>query len=531
MRIRHWILLFGLVNAALYSALLPLWEGFDEAYHYAYVESLWQTWRLPVLGQSAIPQDVLASFQLAPVSHIVQKPIPEAISFDAWFALPRAEKEQRRGKLERLRASPVPTLRGNYEAHQPPLAYAILALFDGCLSRASLLSRVLLLRLIAAFCSILLIDFGTRRLSNMLRLPGCFADAALFTIFSCQMLYATVAHIANDWLAVGLSAVVLYALARFVAKPGAPSARAAALWLAAALLTKAYFLAFGVVAAGMALLLVWRGRIRVKTLIVPAAILVAIAGPWYARSLSLYGDVSGMAQDLNGVGFRRAMAAAPHIDWVATSGYLARASLWTGNNSFTTFSRLTLNLVLAVLLLAMLLWGVRARQTGPVERMMAAVIIVFAAAIAYETCMIFAFARGQAAGAAPWYSEALLPPVIVLAYLGMSRSGNWGRIPAIATLAIWSWVLVATWTLKLFPMYGSGAAGPMRLRDLWSFYSGSANPMDNLSLLALAPAPLLYAGLVVVLLLGVSVCTALIRGFVTSPAPISPIAENCYNSF
>ena len=511
MRIRHWILLFGLANAALYSALLPLWEGFDEAYHYAYVESLWQTWRLPVLGRTAIPADVLASFPLAPVSHVVQKPIPEATSFDAWFALPRAEKERRRAELEGLHASPAATSRGNYEAHQPPLAYAILALFDWPMSRAPLLDRVLALRLIAALCSILLIDSGTRGLAAILHLPGALTDAAVFTIFCCQMLYATVAHVANDWLAVGLSAMILSALARLLAKPDARPARIAALWLAAGLVTKAYFLVFALAGAGLAAFLLWRGRVRAKTLVPAALILAVLAGPWYARAVRLYGDVSGMTRDLDGVSVHQALAAAPHIDWLATGGYLARASLWTGNNSFTSFSRLTLNVVLALLFLAMLLWAIRIREIAPPEGMIFAVLVLFAAGIGYETCMIFAFADGEGAAAAPWYSEALLPPVLLLAYLGMSRWRTWGRMLAAATVAIWTWVLLATWALKLFPMYSSGAAGPMRVRDFWSFYTANAGKMADLSLLAPAPAPLLYAVLAMVLSLGVFLCTAVIR--------------------
>src|SRR5579863_3926142 len=80
-RIRIGILLFGILNGALFSGLLPLWEGFDEAFHYGYVETLWQTRRLPVLGRTTLPEDVFKSFQLAPVSHVVNKAIPEAIDF------------------------------------------------------------------------------------------------------------------------------------------------------------------------------------------------------------------------------------------------------------------------------------------------------------------------------------------------------------------------------------------------------------------------------------------------------------------
>jgi hypothetical protein len=74
-RIRRAILLFGLVNARLYSALLPLWEGFDEAFHYAYVETLWQDRQFPVLGRTLIPRDVSLSFEFAPLSHVVRQTI------------------------------------------------------------------------------------------------------------------------------------------------------------------------------------------------------------------------------------------------------------------------------------------------------------------------------------------------------------------------------------------------------------------------------------------------------------------------
>src|SRR5215472_11050877 len=79
---RGFILMFGLVNASLYAALLPLWEGFDEAFHYGYIESLWQTHQLPALGRTLVPIDVFRSFHLAPVSHIVNRWFPETISFE-----------------------------------------------------------------------------------------------------------------------------------------------------------------------------------------------------------------------------------------------------------------------------------------------------------------------------------------------------------------------------------------------------------------------------------------------------------------
>src|ERR1700685_3562147 len=81
------IRVFAIANAALFGALLPLWEGFDEAFHYGYVEELWQARKLPVYGRATVPGDVVASFPLAPVSAVTRRAIPEAIPYDAWFAL------------------------------------------------------------------------------------------------------------------------------------------------------------------------------------------------------------------------------------------------------------------------------------------------------------------------------------------------------------------------------------------------------------------------------------------------------------
>lgn len=519
MRLRNAILLFGIVNASLYSALLPLWEGFDEAFHYAYVETLWQTKALPVLGRTLVPIDVSRSFRLAPASHVVHGPIPETATYDAWFSLPQAEKERRRRELDLLRPETGSGSRPNYEAHHPPLAYLLLALLDWPMSKAPITVRVLALRLFAAVVSTVLLYFGATALCRTLKMPVRFANAAVFTIFCSQMLYATVAHVANDWLAVGIGALFLAALAGFVEKPDRRSASKTALWLAAGLLTKAYFLVFAVLALAAAATMIWRRRTRVRTVLAGTLLVVASAGPWYMRNLVLYKNVSGTHEAFDGIGIRQALAAAPRIDWVATTGYLARSSLWTGNNSFTSFSRSTLSIVLALLLAAVAAWGFRTRVIPPAERIMFAAIVLFSVAVAYASCASFADRNGGVAGASPWYTQVLLAPVMALAYLGMSRWKGFGTVLAACTVAIWTWVIMATWTVKLFPMYSGAGDSPMRMHDVWNWYvHGAAAHTRDLSLLALGSAPLLYAGLVVSLALAIVLSAALIRGLVRGAA-------------
>jgi len=96
------IVLIALCNGVLYALLLPLWEGFDEAFHYAYVQELSVHKRLPSLGHSSLSQEVWQSFLLAPVSHVVQKKFPELRTFDSYYALPEGERRALRKQLENI---------------------------------------------------------------------------------------------------------------------------------------------------------------------------------------------------------------------------------------------------------------------------------------------------------------------------------------------------------------------------------------------------------------------------------------------
>src|SRR5687768_2865898 len=97
-------------------------------------------------------------------------------------------------------------------------------------------------------------------------------------------------------------------------------------------------------------LLVWkliRGRAVMPLLTCAACVLPAV--PWYARNVALYGNVSGTAEVTAGITTARVLAAARTVDWISSALYMARASVWTGNNSFTNFSVRAVNGYLVVL--------------------------------------------------------------------------------------------------------------------------------------------------------------------------------------
>jgi hypothetical protein len=282
------------------------------------------------------------------------------------------------------------------------------------------------------------------------------------------------------------------------------------LWLAAGLLTKAYFLAFAVIALATAI-----RRIHFRPALLSALVVLALAAPWYVRNILLYGNVSGTQEEFGGIGWQQALAAVPKMNWPAATLQLARTSLWTGNNTFFTFSSDTLDLLLILLAIALIAWGARRKAIQSAEKTVSAAVVVFSLAVAYASCASFAYLHGESSAASPWYTQVLLVPVLALAYLGMSRWHRSGIALAGCTVVLWAWVLMATWVAKLFPMYSGMPLAPMRIRDLWSWYLG-ANHSRDLTLLALAPAPVLYTGLSISLVMTIALAILLIRRLLTS---------------
>src|SRR6266545_6985581 len=143
---------YGLVNAVLYSAILPLWEGFDEPFHFGYVQCLANGQGFPDPRKSFLSREASLSILIAPASSTVKHNLPRVITYSDYFSSPRFE----RAAIERrLRELPLDARWErsdffNYEAHQAPLAYMLLALPERALARITLPARVLVLRLIGA---------------------------------------------------------------------------------------------------------------------------------------------------------------------------------------------------------------------------------------------------------------------------------------------------------------------------------------------------------------------------------------------
>ena len=205
-----------LVRGAFYSAMLPLWEGYDEWAHFSVVRAMAVHGELLVARDRPAPRDVEESLRLAPVPWELRNYPPPAVTQDAYWSLPAEERRQRE---ERLRAMPAEWSREDgsglkaYESLQPPLYYWLMAPVLRVIRGCALPAEVMVLRWLSVAIASLAIPlvFGVARevFGDCGVAAGCAAVVALMPGFALD-----VARVGNDSLAVVLFTAVIWAVVR-----------------------------------------------------------------------------------------------------------------------------------------------------------------------------------------------------------------------------------------------------------------------------------------------------------------------------
>jgi hypothetical protein len=173
---------------------------------------------------------------------------------------------------------------------------------------------------------------------------------------------------------------------------------------------------------------------------------------------------------------REAVAALTKVPWTHVLPYMLRATLWTGNNSFTTFSAITLN--------ALLVCGAGLLACSRASARLLGALGIFAAAIIYVAANDVILLHGTSAGPAPWYTLPLLPPLIALAMQGAARA----RPLAIGFVLLSAYICIATYIVKLIPLYGGYPEGRSTLAGLWHWYTTTGPQL----IFSLAPPTAIY---------------------------------------
>jgi len=487
---------YGILNAVLYASLLPLWEGFDEPFHYAYVQELSERHTLPRLGKAPISDEVWASLDIAPASPSVKANLPQVTTYEDYFRMPPGERARTRARLDRLPRGYAASVGLNYEAHQAPLAYLLLAVADRLWSSLSLPARIWRLRLVCGVFASAVTAFFLFLLARRLHLSHRLEGPLVFTVLSSQMFYATTAHVSNDWLALPLMVALFDRLAAIVESPTVRNAVLLAVALVAGLLAKAYFLALLPIAVCVVVGLAWKKALPWRGTACFVGLTLAGAGPWYLRNLLLYRNLSGMQETNGGANWHGIAAAFTRVPWLASLKEMLFASLWTGNNSFWRFSFITLSMLALGYLAALVAYAFRSIAHGkpPARELVVwSGCAMYAVSLLYSATVSFWFSNGVSTTASPWYIEPLIPVLLSVLFCGLARAGAPGASIG-AWFVCWSaYIITATYWAKLIPLYAGYSEGRTTLVRLLPWYHRSFPALlaDPSATAMLRPGPVL----------------------------------------
>ena len=312
----------GILGIA-HVALLPPWEGFDEGAHYSSLQQLADAHEVPRLGRARISEDVRSYRQSAPGRYHNPGDTHEASphTYRSFFeGSPDVVAQGRsvvHGRPLEARHY-VASTQDNWEAHHPPLYYALLSPVYALTRGLSWGAQLFVLRAVSYLFAWLALVVGIHACATgvpALRGGATHADWLMLGIASWPVVFPgwfpEMARLGNDSLCALIAAAVWWNTMRALGH--GPSLRYA--WTVGTLLglgwlTKAFFIP---VTLGLGAFWCMRecrlggtralARLSLR-LLVAAALIAAIAGWWYIGNWREYGDVAGLSDviDLNAAG-------------------------------------------------------------------------------------------------------------------------------------------------------------------------------------------------------------------------------------
>lgn len=361
-RSQRWMVVVWASFAArllFYSAMLPLWEGYDEWAHFAVIRHMVNDGELLVSRQAPVPRDVEASLQLAPVPWEMRSLAPPSYTQDDFWRLSREERERRESAFQAMPAAWGKEYGSGpfsaYEALQPPLYYWMMApaLWLCQLFHAGLEGQVLALRLLSSLLASLVVPLvfllGRQVWGDSGTALGAAAIVALMPGLALD-----VARVGNDCLAVVLFTLLTWLAVKTVEEGlSIGLAVAGGLVLGFGLLTKAYFLAAIPAALAVWIYGSWRAR-HAGHAAVAASLGAIVPGWWYVYNLRTTGTLSGLSESvmLRGMGAGEMLHKAGEIKWAKAVDAIFFSHLYFGGWSSLTVRSWMYHLFYIVILAA-----------------------------------------------------------------------------------------------------------------------------------------------------------------------------------
>ena len=430
-----------IIKGLVYVAVTPLWEGFDELFHFAYIQSLAANHALPIWNKTFISSDVAQSAAYVPLAEFMPQVTPssEKLSYLEYWRLDERERNKLKESLAEMRADSrqmAPSPIALYQVQHPPLYYALCAPIYVAMDSLSIVDKAFAIRIF----SVLLASVAVIAGALVARKEGSPLNLMLgVSIALWPCLYADIARVGNDSLGIALFSLLFLAMIRYAEEQSPGRAATLGIILALGLLTKAYFL------TGVPAIVLFVGflalfkRKNAKQVIWNGCVVlvcaVVIAGWWYFRNYHLYGTFSGLQESIYfpEVGLTERVQAALKIAWGLVLKHLFVSFCWVSGWSFLHLPRPAY--FVFVILFVVAGYGIarstfsltkqRAELSNVMSGLVAALCLTafFTLGVLYHEINTYATIHSMG-GPGGWYFYAIVVPISFLVSFGVSGTGR-----------------------------------------------------------------------------------------------------------
>ena len=424
--VRTWIAF--LAAGTFFAMMVPMGEGFDEPWHFSYIQQIAQQRQLPRGHSSKISKEVDFFIHTHPIAWGLHESHPNLISYDEYWSARISEESERLLQSLRFSGEFVDSdteMSTQYEGHQPPLYYFISAPVFAIAARLfSFMDTFLVLRLFSVVLSSFVVAPALFLAYTIFRDNTAASKVgALLVLF--PGIYPSVARVSNDALVIPLACGALLFLVLFLQKQeGTFGVRHIKLikqvpdpflglcaFVVAGLWTKAFFIS---IVAGILLVMAIYRQFK------PAAILmlVSVLGwPWYVYNFFQTGSFTGLPETIaTNTSVLASTRLFSVLDWRNVFSVVTGSHIWIGNWSFISVRSWMYRVVLWLFVLGILgLLRHGRRSLRPVLPLIV-VYITFGAGLAYYAIQVF-----QATGlsvAQGWYLSSFVPVEALLFVAG-----------------------------------------------------------------------------------------------------------------
>lgn len=476
-----------LARGLFYSAMLPLWEGYDEPFHFSFIQYVASHTGLPKPRNTPVSREVQASLHLVPLSweqrlHAIEPPI---YTEDSYWQLPRPIREQLQMQVRAVPpawGSEPGTAPANYEAQQAPVYYWIMSVPLRLASGWPLPSRLLLVRALSVLLASLVVPIAWSAAKQFL--DHSWQAAAIVAVIVCMPEFMIdIARAGNECLGVVLYSLFTLLLLKASSAMNPKLLIAAGLVLGIGLLTKAYFLL--AIPAFLLIAVYWglKNRPARNQIFINAAagigLALVISSGWYWRSHLLTGTWSGEQNNASAMrhGVGHVLRSVVHVNWISGIASILLPNVWFGGWSFLKLPKpiyYVFVVGIGLALLGVLRGLLKDRFRSPKLFIVLSIYAFFWLGLLYDVLLIYVSIGVSATPG--WYMYAVVVPEVLLVAYGFYSlfPERWHRaiLPAIATsfavidLYGTATLLVPYYTGLIAHMPGSDVVRPVGLSVL-----------------------------------------------------------------